>query len=107
VSAYSDIGFGPWSAVSIELPGTPTAFAITRDALNHELAHVVWSPPTDAGSHPVTAYDIYANGVPLTSTSGLTLDVYLRSTIAWDVRVYAVNLIGRSNFPATVILPAG
>jgi hypothetical protein len=107
VSAYSEVGFGAWSTVSIALPGAPAELGATRDPLDHELVHLSWSPPSDPGSHPVTSYEIFVNGFPLPATSGTTTDVFLRSTLAWDIQVYAHNLIGRSFFPVTVTLSAG
>jgi hypothetical protein len=107
VSAYSTVGFGAWSSVDIALPGPPAALTATRDATNHELVHLAWSPPSDPGSHPTTSYTIFVNGFPLNPTADTTADVFLRSTITWQVDVYAESLIGRSVFPATLTLPAG
>jgi hypothetical protein len=107
VSAYSDVGFGAWSTAGISRPGAPATLTATRDAANHELVHLAWSPPSDPGSHPVTSYAILVNGFPLNPTADTTADVFLRSTVTWQVDVYAESLIGRSLFPATLTLPAG
>ena len=89
VSAYSEVGFGPWSTVAIAVPGAPTGPTATRDASDHELVHIGWSPPTDAGSHPVTSYEVYVNGMPQAPTASTNLDLYLRSTLPWSIQVYA------------------
>jgi hypothetical protein len=107
VRAHSDVGFGAWSTVDIALPGAPSALTAIRDEANHELVHLGWSPPSDPGSHPVTSYAIFVNGFPLSPTTETTADVFLRSTVAWQIEVYAENLIGRGVFPATLSLPAG
>jgi hypothetical protein len=69
--------------------------------------HITWSAPADPGSHPVTEYSVFVNSVPLGTTSGLGLDVFLRSTLPWTIQIYAHNLVGRSLVAATVALPAG
>lgn len=107
VSAYSEIGLGGWSTVAIALPGTPTGLTATRDLGNYELVHLSWSAPTDPGSHPVTSYEVYVNGVPQAPTTTPNLDVFLRSTLPWSIQVYARNLVGRSVMPASLTIPAG
>jgi hypothetical protein len=104
VSAQSDVGLGAWSTIAIAVPGSPTGLTATRDSINPELVHIAWSPPADPGSHPVTSYDVFVNEFPTMSTHNTTVDVFLRSTLTWQITVYANNLAGRSFFPATVTL---
>ncbi len=107
VRGHSEVGFGAWSTVQILLPGTPTGLLAVRDGINHELVHIGWSPPTDPGSHPVTSYEIVTSGSPPVTVTATGADLFLRSTLNWNIQVYARNLVGRSLLPATVNLPAG
>jgi hypothetical protein len=107
VRAHSEIGFGDWSTVDIRRPGTPLGLVAVRDASDHELVHLAWSPPTDPGSHPITSYEVVVNGLPPTAVADSGLDLFLRSTVTWQIQVYARNLVGRSPVPVSTMLPAG
>ncbi len=106
VTATNTAGTGPASAASpsytpVGPPGAPTAVAATASTTTSGTAQVTWTPPTDNGGSPITAYTATAvpgaaglTNVACTAASSPCTLTGMIDGVAYTVTVTATSSVG-------------